>query len=425
MQVSEHVGKYFRVEEELSGLLGKHFGRVGTVTKFDEENQEATLVSSTETELTSGAFKVPFTALASFDRKSNKRRGLKDMKCDELTKEALLIQMGFPDVDSMPDFEPVTSQAPQYFENDQIVMWSALLQWTFEDLSVFVYHPQYVLVLLDKFSLGDGKGEGETDEDNKANLHRVAQKFKENLSNFELHLFPVHSGIVLDGESSHWTLLALDYETKSARWYETLDDPKEFCLSSMTYICELSAIKMPDKRENLLRQTGVECGLGVMHYLEKEMRMAAGEGKGSVLGFVPARWREMRQTLGKMTKMVNAFKKHLIERQKKEKAQQIALETLKMQSVQALEIRMAELQKIKDAQSAIGENFFSGVDLDVVLPADFQPKKTRLKTKTAASGDFKKAAKAFKDAEEKRRRLSQSLKILRMRSQSLRKHQLE
>ena len=229
-------------------------------------------------------------------------------------------------------------------------------------------------------------------------MDRFRQKFKENLSNFKLHLFPVHSGIVLDGESSHWTLLALDYETKSARWYETLDDPKEFCLSSMTYICELCAIKMPDKRENLLRQTGVECGLGVMHYLEKEMRMAAGEGKGSVLGFVPARWREMRQTLGKMTKMLVAFKQQLLERHEKEKAQVIALETLKTQSVEILELRKVELQKLKDAQSAIGEEFFSGVDLDVVLPADFQPKKTRISTKSGGSGIFQKAAKALKNA---------------------------
>ena len=126
------------------------------------------------------------------------------------------------------------------------------------------------------------------------------------------------------------------------------------------------------------------------------MRMAAGEGEGSVLGVVPARWREMRQTLGKMTKMLVAFKKHLLERREREKASEIALETLKMQTVQTFEIRMAELQKIRDAQSAISENFFSGVDLDVVLPTEFQPKRTRLSTKTGPAGSFKKAAKATK-----------------------------
>ena len=111
MQVSEHVGKEFRVEKELAGLLGVHFGKVGVVTQLDEENQEATLVSCAEIELTSGAFKVPFASLAPFDRKAE-QRALKDMRCDEATKEALLIQMGFPDVMSMPDFDPVTLKMP-------------------------------------------------------------------------------------------------------------------------------------------------------------------------------------------------------------------------------------------------------------------------------------------------------------------------
>ena len=73
------------------------------VAKFDEGNQNATLVSVNEGDVSGGAFTIPFAAIAPFDNKL-KRRDLKDMRCDELTEEALLMQMGFPDIESMSDF---------------------------------------------------------------------------------------------------------------------------------------------------------------------------------------------------------------------------------------------------------------------------------------------------------------------------------
>ena len=106
-KVSEYHGKEFRVEEELAGLSGKHFGEVGIITKFDAENQVATITPSSEAMLTGGAFQVPFSALKLFDRNAG-RRALKNMSCDELTKEALFIQMGFPDPMSIPEFDQIT-----------------------------------------------------------------------------------------------------------------------------------------------------------------------------------------------------------------------------------------------------------------------------------------------------------------------------
>ena len=110
---------------------------------------------SSGTLLTGGAFSVPFSALKPFDRNAG-RRELRGMICDDLTKEALLIQMGFPDPTCTPEFEQVTLKKPEHIDQDQILMFKALMEWTFEDLSVFVYHPQYVLVLLDKMKPDEG-----------------------------------------------------------------------------------------------------------------------------------------------------------------------------------------------------------------------------------------------------------------------------
>ena len=189
-KVSEYHGKEFRVEEELAGLSGKHFGEVGIITKFDAENQIATITPSSGALLIGGAFKVPFSALKLFDSHAG-RRGLKNMTCDELTKEALLIQMGFPDPMSIPEFDLVTLRKPEYIEQDQILMYKAMMEWTFEDLSFFIYHPQYILVLLEKIA-----ADVEASEEHKANMIRIQQKFIQNLPNFQLHLFPIHSGVL-------------------------------------------------------------------------------------------------------------------------------------------------------------------------------------------------------------------------------------
>ena len=114
-KVSEYQGKEFRVEEELAGLSGKHFGEVGIITKFDAEKQIATITPSSGAQLTGGAFQVPFPALKLFDRNAG-RRALKNMSCDELTKEALFIQMGFPDPMSIPEFDQATLKKPEYIE---------------------------------------------------------------------------------------------------------------------------------------------------------------------------------------------------------------------------------------------------------------------------------------------------------------------
>ena len=102
---------------ELEGALGKYFGQVGMVTKFNEEIQEATLVRASGSQILGGAFKIPFSALKPFQENAE-RRDLKSMVCDDLTKEALFLQMGFDDPMSTPDFDSVTQKKPVYIEAD-------------------------------------------------------------------------------------------------------------------------------------------------------------------------------------------------------------------------------------------------------------------------------------------------------------------
>ena len=356
----------FRVEVELEGALGKYFGQVGMVTKFSAETQEATLVRASGSQILGGGFKIPFSALKPF-QESSEGRGLKSMVCDDLTKEAIFLQMGFHDPMSTPDFDTVTQKKPAYIEADQIVMYVALISWTFEDLSVYFYHPQYVLNLIDKVA-------GEDDEP-KEYLPRLREAFQKNLSRYKLHIFPIHSGADSVGESSHWTTLAIDYETQEARYYETLDTPKVYNLSAAQYLCELSEVSMPEDRQNKLRQEGVECGLCTCHYIEQEVRVLAGEGRGSVLGLVRERYLGIRDHLGKMTKVLNAFKKVWLKRKEQEDKHAHAVEALKARAVETAEIKKNEIVKIQQAQAAIGQDFFEGVDMDSVIPKEFTAKK--------------------------------------------------
>ena len=114
------------------------FGEVGVWTSMSKVTDEATLLPCSAGELLAGSFTVPFSALIPFDEKTSLQK-LHTLVCDDLTKEAVLQHMGFLDPFVIPEFESDTLKKPESFDQDHIMMYATLVQWTFEELSVFVY----------------------------------------------------------------------------------------------------------------------------------------------------------------------------------------------------------------------------------------------------------------------------------------------
>ena len=139
---------------------------------------------------------MPCSALIPFDEKTFAHRKLQKLVCDDVTKEAVLQHMGYSNPFAIPEFDSVTCKKPECFEQDHIMMYATLVQWTFEELSVFVYQPEYIHQLCENALTEDT-------ENRKAELQRVRERFRENLSKFELHLFPVHSGAESEGEPAY------------------------------------------------------------------------------------------------------------------------------------------------------------------------------------------------------------------------------
>ena len=72
-----------------------------------------------------------------------------------------------------------------------------------------------------------------------------------------------------------------DANVSSWRYYETLDDAREACMSFAQAVLEIFGRKekLPLGRTNCCRQTGSSCGYWVLHYCCEEARESLGEGR--------------------------------------------------------------------------------------------------------------------------------------------------
>ena len=69
---------------------------------------------------------------------------------------------------------------------------------------------------------------------------------------------------------------------KTLRIYETMNDANEECSRRVQMLqAALGINPSVPERSNSFRQVGDDCGFGVMHYLEAEVRQQAREGWGS------------------------------------------------------------------------------------------------------------------------------------------------
>ena len=131
-------------------------------------------------------------------------KDLRTFGVDEITKMALVMSLAVGDLEEKPNWEAVTIKKPDMFDSEQILLWSVLCQWTFENASVQVYPAELVQVLyqVDKVDCSE--------EDSTENAKKCLRKYIHPGAH-EKHVFPIFSAASeLDlgsGGASHWTLL--------------------------------------------------------------------------------------------------------------------------------------------------------------------------------------------------------------------------
>jgi hypothetical protein len=90
-------------------------------------------------------------------------------------------------------------------------------------------------------------------------------------------LVPIHA-------AGHWTLLVItfdgDAKVSSWRYYETLNEVREACMSFAQRVLEIFGRKEPVVRTNDCRQSGSSCGYWILYYACEEARASLGEGRG-------------------------------------------------------------------------------------------------------------------------------------------------
>jgi hypothetical protein len=84
-------------------------------------------------------------------------------------------------------------------------------------------------------------------------------------------------------QSGHWTLLVLRRSSQitKIRYYDSLaDHNQEKCLETAEKVLKLlePELHIPDRRNKLVQQDSISCGLFVLHYWEGEVRQFCGEG---------------------------------------------------------------------------------------------------------------------------------------------------
>ena len=152
----------------------------------------------------SGVFFVPVSALVRRTPKECKTKDLRNFAVDEMTKMALVMSLAVGDLEEKPDWEAVTIKKPDMFDSEQILLWSVLCQWTFENASVQVYPAELSQVLYQVDKVGC------SEEDSTENAKECLRKYIHSGAH-QKHVFPIFSATSEEelgsGGASHWTLL--------------------------------------------------------------------------------------------------------------------------------------------------------------------------------------------------------------------------
>lgn len=128
----------------------------------------------------------------------------------------------------------------------------------------------------------------------------------------------------------HFTLLAIEKkcegEEVAVRYYETLHKPHASCRRNAEAILEILGIDASNlKRTNMARQSGVECGFMVCHYLEENLRHFVGEGWATQGWPEGKRMRDIREAISKTAVALEAARAKWAAEQAEAQKSEVAL----------------------------------------------------------------------------------------------------
>ena len=119
--------------------------------------------------------------------------------------------------------------------------------------------------------------------------HDIGQRGEAELLQFDTGLMPE-----IEGKEASWKV----------RYYETLDKPRELCMSQAKWLLAFLALPgLADTlpaRHNSLRQAGATCGLWILHYVEEEARAYMGERPGTMKVDLEHRKNRCNAMIGKL-----------------------------------------------------------------------------------------------------------------------------
>ena len=324
--------------------------------------------------------------------KTSQPRALKNfVRSSHELKCCIFVSWGFWEPEISRPLEAVTQAKPPQLLDEHIWIWSAILEWTFADVSLMRYHPHF---LHQFFSAGGDESEESV---------RMANGLKRCWLKFEWHLFGLWAPSVhAESTLGHWTLLALRRaEPPEIYYFETLSDQHPVCKERAERI--LKVLELPGEvvRTNNFRQRNDECAACVMHYSEDVVRYASGEGWGSVLGFSKRREHEIRTLMSACVKTLETARLKWVSKFIEEEAKiQMLHKALikKAGTSETLEQKLAQY-KLTMGAAAVAEHCMGDELSDIECPEGFGVDQGKGKGK-AKSAFKKKLNKKTKPAAE-------------------------
>lgn len=285
------VGDLFRVSHE-DHVHKLKYGASGSVFKvIDEHHIEGKLEAGLAV-ITLPTFLLEKTAGL---RKAEPLKNLTRITMSE--KRSLLMEIG---IDGRSEATVEALKVKDKEAADQHVdLYAAIVRWSFGLLESSKV--QYVELILSRLVLEDDLQSPQGPYILQPKDEVVAQKrlriLRKMLSLSEVMVMPVY------GQGPrHFTLLVLRKREGGAvevSYYDSLHVLHGDCLRNAKALCELLAVSAEVLRINTARQTGVDCGFFVCHYLEENIRCFDGQGMATQGWPDLKRVREIREVIAK------------------------------------------------------------------------------------------------------------------------------
>ena len=338
--LNKHIRVAFEIDEKQTFL-----GEYGTCCKVDEKAKTISFVADKI------AGTVPAKAVQVIPvRQCKVQPYFNFARVSANAKQCMLMALGYWDHAAAAPIETVTQKRPTMLEDQHLKLWSVVLQWTFPNAKFTMLDPQCFLRRL----------LGKDAEESEAVKKDLEQRLKKTCELNELLLLPIQCPEMAEHPEGHWTLLSVHNPKgggkAQVRYYESLNEFNEICISKALRICEILGLGQDLVRHNEFRQTGVECCEVVMHYMEAELRQMVGEGWGSVPPLHPKHSQQIRACLSRFSQTLEA---HRLQWCKAMIAEEIGKEQMrkwieaKAGKANVLEVELRRIRKLSKAVAEI------------------------------------------------------------------------